>query len=908
MAYPRAPDTPTALMSLFHPRSKASHSITVAVIFSLLWTAAPGSVLSGTPPAPDKKLTFEHDIRPLLKKNCFQCHGEDKKLKGDLDLRLRKAMLKGGKDGPALKLGDHANSPIFSLTAKGDMPPDDNPPLKPEEINLIARWIDQNAPTAYPEPDQIPAPGELIITGEERAHWSFQPIRKPALPKIQSSKDANPIDLFIARKLAEKKLTPSPEASRVTLIRRATFDLTGLPPTPEEVDAFVKNQSPDAWEQVIDRLLASPAYGERWGRHWLDIAGYADSEGYNDKDLVRPDVWKYRDYVIRSFNKDKAFDQFIIEQLAGDELVGATYANAQSLANTDPEALEKLTATAFLRLAPDGTGSSPADLKKASNQNITETLKIVSSSLLGLTVGCAECHHHRFDPIPQEDFYRLRAIFAPALDSTHWRAPGSSRVTLLSKEDKIIADAIEAEAKKVSAIAVKQGEKVSRIIFERVISRLPENVRKFARETYNTPEKDRTPEQVKFITEQFTVINVPKTYGGPLQNYVDIEKDGKELKESITRYSTAAAEMRKTKPQPEYVRVTTENTANKLPLTHVFYRGDFTSPKPESVVPADFTVLQEADPGRIADNDPSLKTSGRRLAYARRLTNGHHPLTARVLVNRFWLHHFGRGIVDTPGDFGERGDPPSHPELLDWLASDFMDHGWKLKRLHKLIMTSKTYRQVSLRRPECDRIDPQNTFLWRMPVRRLEAETIRDTILAVSGNLNRTPFGEPVPVAPNSDGSFVVGGGKISADHREYKRSVYVQSRRSQQVSMLEVFDAPRMEPNCELRNSSTVTPQSLALMNSDFILKQADIFASRVFAEADPKVDHTALIRSAWRLAFGDAPSGAEMVELSGLFKRQLTLISNDKSKAKGSTPEHRALETLCQVLFQTNRFLYID
>jgi len=859
-------------------------------------------------PTSAETLTFEHHIRPILKANCFHCHGEETKLKGDLDLRLRKAIVKGGKNGPAMIPGDHKKSSLYTLTHEGEMPPEESPPLKPKEIELIARWIDQMAPTAYPEPDQIPAPGELIITGEERAHWSFQPIKKPAVPIANSQRGKNPVDQFIARKLEEKSLTPSPEASRETLIRRATFDLTGLPPTLAEIDNFLKDQSPNAWEQVIDRLLASPRYGERWGRHWLDVAGYADSEGFNDKDIVRPDAWRYRDYVIRSLNDDKPFDQFIIEQLAGDELAGATLSDALALANGNTNALEKLTATGFLRMAPDGTGSGPDDLKKAVNQNITETLKIVSSSLLGMTIGCAECHHHRFDPIPQEDFYRLRAVFAPALDANHWKAPTSSRLALLSKADKLIADAIEAEAKKGDAIQREKASEVSSIIFERVISRLPEEHREFARATYNTPEKERSPEQVKFITEQFTVVDVPKTSGGPLQNYLDIEKDGKELKERFEKFRVAALEMRKTKPQPEYIRVATENPANEPPVTQVFYRGDYSSPKPEPMLPSDFSVLAHPGAQSIQNNDPSLKSTGRRLAYARHLTSGNHPLTARVLVNRFWLHHFGRGLVNTPGDFGIRGDLPSHPELLDWLAADFMENGWQVKRLHKLLMTSDTYRQSSVRRPECDSVDAGNALLWRMPVQRLQAETIRDSILAVTGKLNPTPFGEPVPVAPNDDGSFIVGGKEISPDEREYKRSIYVQTRRSQQVSILEVFDAPQMEPNCEVRNSSTVTPQSLALMNSDFILKQASLFADRLLSEIDPESDIESRLRYAWRLACGEPPGDAELAELKQLFDEQKALFSAAKDKKEDIDPDQQALAALCQVVFQTNRFLYVD
>ncbi len=885
--------------------------------------------------APGAALHYEKDIRPLLKTHCFHCHGEERELKGGLDLRLRRLMVAGGKSGPALAPGSRDGSHLFELISTGEMPPEDSQALTPEEIALIGKWIDAGAPTARPEPEDL-GNGGLLITEEERSHWSFRPIQRPAIPIITASPAGpsgekgeskenpdtatnsaaspaaapasfNPIDAFLLAKLQEKGLGYSPRADKITLIRRAYFDLTGLPPSPEDVRDFLADESPMAWERLIDRLLASPHYGERWGRHWLDVAGYADSEGYNDKDADRPDAWAYRDYVIRALNADMPWDRFIVEQLAGDELAGATAAGAQALTK-DPAKLDLLTATGFLRMAPDGTGSSPADLEDAKNQVITETVKIVSSSLLGMTIGCAECHYHRFDPIPQEDFYRLRAVFAPVYDTEFWRKPSARRLSLISDADAKTSAEIEAEAKKVDAEYIAEMMRVVGIIFERELERVPEDKREFARTAYETDAKERTPEQVKFLTEEYPAVNVQRT---TLHLFLANYEDGDELKKDYEALLKKAQGIRAKKPQPDYVRIATEDTG-KIPVTHVFYRGDHTSPEEAAVPPGGLTVLSQLRPNTFPENDPTLPTTGRRLAYARYLTSGHHPLTARVLVNRFWLLHFGKGLVNTPGDFGAQGERPSHPELLDYLASSFMDGGWRLKPLQRLIMTSQAYQQSSRRHDRGDAIDADARLLWRMPVRRLEAETVRDAVLAVSGTLNDQPYGAPVPVSANDDGLFEVAGGKPSADLHELRRSVYVEMKRTEPVSLLEVFDAPRMEPNCERRQSSTVTTQALSMMNGDFVLEQSRHFAQRVLDESGAGAGAALLARTAWRLAYGAPPSADQEVELTLYLAEQTQLYKYSPPPAekgqKLQEPQQLALATLCQVLLGANQFLYVD
>jgi hypothetical protein len=856
--------------------------------------------------------SFETDIRPILKANCFQCHGEEKKLQGGLDLRLKKLIEKGAKSGAVLSLGDHKSSRLFEVVASGEMPPKDELHLKPEEIELIAKWINAGAPIDQPEPNGEPEPGEFIITTVERNHWAFQPIRRPAVPTLQGTdyNADNPIDAFIDRSMERQGLVPSPEARPITLLRRAHFDLTGLPPTPAEAGAFLAahaRQPEAAWSDLIDRLLASPHYGERWGRHWLDVAGYADSEGYDDKDVTRPDAWSYRDYVVRSLNQDKPWNDFIREQIAGDELVHATHANAQGLANKSEDALEKLTATGFLRMGPDGSGSKPTDPTLARNKVITETVNIVSSSLLGMTVGCAECHHHRYEPIPQQDFYRLRAIFEPVYDVGNWRAPNARRAAILSEADTQLSAKFEKEAKVYDKKYYDEMMRIVGVIFERELLKIPEAERAFARQTYETEAKKRTPEQAKFLAEKYPAVNVQR---GTLNLFIEKYKDVADLKKGYMDFQKQYVAIRAKKPKPAYIRVATEDT-KKVPVTKLFHRGDHNSPEPKPIAPGGLSVVADlCGDESFPTNNAKLPTTGRRLAFAEHLTNGRHPLTARVLVNRFWMQHFGRGLVGTPENFGVAGERPSHPELLDWLASDFMDGDWRLKRLHKLIMTSRTYRQSSARSSDAEQIDQDNRLLWRMPVRRLEAESVRDAILTVSGSLNPNLAGEPVAVAANAGGIIAVGGGKVSPNGAEFKRSLYVQVRRTQPVAMLQSFDAPQMEPNCARRVSSTVATQSLAMLNSDFVIRQSTAFADHVWDDVNHwrVPDNESLIAQAWKAAYSSAIPNEQAATLLAFFNEQEAHFNTALKSKDAAAAKKKTLATLCQVLLASNEFLYVD
>ena len=900
------------------------------------------------PSSPSSELNFEQHIRPILKANCFDCHGEGEKLKGGLDLRLRRLILQGGKSGSAIVPGDPAQSRLVQLIAEGEMPRREKK-LSPAQIEIIRSWIASGAKTARAEPGQI---GKgMTITDEERAFWSFQPIRRPAVPQMKARDQVRtPVDAFLLAALGRGQLSFSPEADKRALLRRAYFDLTGLPPTPEEAALFLADDSPGAYERLIERLLDSPHYGERWGRHWLDVAGYADSDGYTDADTPREFAYKYRDYVIRSFNEDKPFPQFIEEQLAGDEMLAGNYKNLSRAQ------IEKLAATGFLRMAADGTAQAAVVQDLARNQVIGDTLKIVSSSLLGLSVGCAQCHDHRYDPIPQADYYRLRAVFEPAFDWKSWRAPAQRLVSLYTDDDRAQAAQIEAEAGKLAAEKEKkQKDHIAEALEKHLREKFSEPLRESLRAALQTAADKRTAEQKKLLGDNPSV----NIHPGVLYQYNP--KAAEELKGLDA--TIAAVRARKTKE--DFIQCLTE-IPGQIPATFLFHRGDPKQPR-ERIAPGGLTILSPANERlEIADKDFALASTGRRWAWARWITSTNNPQTARVLVNRVWMHHFGRGLVGTPSDFGMTGERPTHPELLDWLASKFLEQGGSVKELHRIIMRSAAYRQTSSRNPpdsaagpveaassrqgrlaskqpspfaaaeprsmglsKAEQIDPDNRLYWRWPIRRLDAEAVRDAILVASGAFDARMFGPPVPVREDGVGQVVVGVDKKEGDTKvpvvvpmggeEFRRSVYIEVRRSQPLAFLNSFDAPVMEVNCERRPSSTVATQALMLMNSEFILQQAGKFAQRLRSEAGP--DRRQRIARAWEWAFSRPATEQELLESlqflaqqAGASDEEAARSSAGEGKAGGKAPapkpdsELQALTSLCQSLLSANEFLYLD
>ena len=865
------------------------------ILAGLIGTCLVTSLSAEETIVPKAEISYEKQIRPILQAACFHCHGEEAEVDGGLDLRLRRFMVQGGDSGPAVIPGKPDESYLLDRISSGEMPPSGSGhPLSSEQQDLITRWIAQSAPTLRSEPDTL-APG-MVILPEDQEWWAYQPVSRPELPEVRKSELAEqPIDRFVLHKLEESGFEFSPLADRKTLIRRACFDLWGLPPTPEMVEEFVNDEQPDAWERLLDRLLADDHFGERWARHWLDVAGYADSEGVTTNDPERKWAWQYRDYVIKSLNKNKPYNLFVQEQLAGDEMVTPPYKNMP------PDAIEKLIATGFLRMAPDGTMSKQLDDDLTKNEVVADTVEIVSSIFLGLTVECAQCHEHRYDPIPQADYYRLRAVFEPALNWKKWKTPNQRSISLYTDEDRAQAAEIEAEAKKIlDERLVKQQEFIDRN-YDKELEKLTEAEREIAVAAREIAEKDRTPVQ-KAVYKKYPSLSIT---AGSLYLY------DKPAADELKKMADAAAELRKTKPEELFVRALTE-TANDLTPTFVFNRGDHQQPKQE-VKPAGLSILNHVVESQIPENDPAIPSTGRRLAFAKQLTSGQHPLTSRVIVNRIWLHLLGRGIVITPSDFGRLGTPPSHPLLLDWLADEFVQQNWDIKQFIKMVMLSRTYQQALSTDSAYLTSDPDIALFGSARLKRVEAEVLRDMVLEISGNLNEKMYGPPVPVMSDPVGQWVIGienlsagrPGKVLEMHGEdLRRSVYVQVRRTRPLSIFEVFDNPRMEPNCELRSFSTVAPQSLMLMNGDFIMQQAQDFATLLKTEYED--DTAQKINHLWQRVYARNPDQSELADAQQfLIEQQETLTER---AGKEDDPALLAMANLCQILLSSNEFLYID
>ncbi|MEI7688053.1 MAG: DUF1549 domain-containing protein, partial [Planctomycetota bacterium] len=613
------------------------------IILTLAATAVSGA---------ESSLTFEEHVRPILRANCFECHGEAPELKGGLDVRLTRLLRSGGESGPAVMPGKPDQGTLLEKIVSQEMPPGKKK-LTAENIDVIRRWIAQGAKTSRVEPEKL-APG-FFISSEEEAFWSFQPIQNPTPPAVKDAAQVRtPIDAFVLAALEAKGLSFTPEADRRVLIRRAYFDLLGLPPSPQDVDEFVADSSPDAYEKLLDRLLASSHYGERWGRHWLDVAGYADSEGATGEDPKRTSAWRYRDYVIRAFNNDMSWEQFIQEQLAGDELTTPPFPNEKTtpvdkaamtklmadarkvgfqtsvlaVSSNDQVKIEKLVATGFLRMAPDGTASKDVVIPTEANQTIADTLQIVSTAFLGLTIHCAQCHNHKYDPISQADYFKLRAIFDPAFNWQAWRAPRVREVVVLDEKSIQLAQELETAAVTLERERLKRLNELYAEQFEKGIGTVPEADRPKVREIYFFKRGSaRKVDEAKFLQQFPAIDKIP-------------QKVGPEFGVKYAAEAREIAALRAKKPTAETIRPLTE-VPDKVPETHLFERGDYLSPK-EAVAPGTLTVLAHHGLNEIPAKNPALATTGRRLAFAQWLTHPKNPLTSRVLVNRFWLNHFGQ--------------------------------------------------------------------------------------------------------------------------------------------------------------------------------------------------------------------------------------------------------------------------
>ncbi len=999
--------------------------------------------------AEEKVPDYVKDVAPILKLRCVQCHGPAKR-EGKLSLALPAAIKRGGENGAAVVSGQPDESLFWQRIAADEMPPEQ--PLSNDDKTILRRWIEGGAPglptEVAPEPD-----------GDE--HWSFQALRDVPVPAVRDeSKIKSPVDRFIQAKLEAAGLTIGPEANRETLIRRVSFDLTGLPPSVQEIDDFLADQKPNTYERMVERYLNSDRYGERWGKYWLDAAGYADSNGYFGADTDRPLAYRYRDYVLRSINSDKPWNQFLQEQIAGDELAGYRRGG-----DVRTEMIELLEAVHFLRNSPDGTDSSdgnPDEVRADKYAVLEGTLQILGSSLFGVTVQCARCHDHKFEPFTQRDYYQLQAVIYPAFNVDQWLKPKERDITTASaaeiaawNEQVKAVDEKIAVRKSAFAEWTKNNRQRGKVLFADEFAtgqplaaawtntvpgdEAPSGTPAVQVDTTNRPAAenadgtlrilesgsagdralstkqtfDWTPETPgSWIQVTFDLVaggetapyvgyfiglrdfNDARGFSGgnilfdgaaagqasvyvdypggdsagkgkvgksgytPGRNYgvrvtnagngkFDVSQlvDGVPEENSVTlapadlpdgafgfeyccgrsfvidnvlveasvptneldseakllaekyqaerqAFEADVKALEATKPQPLGKLAPVSEPAAEPPAVRLLVRGEYKTPGEE--VPAAAPVVFSEE------RNPSLLTSGgRRQALAEWVTRPGSraaAVLARVTVNRWWQHHFGTGIVATPDNLGYSGAPPSHPELLEYLAGEFIRENWTAKPIHRLILHSAAYRQASRPNTAAQAVDPDNRLLSSYPFRRLDAESIRDAMLAVSGELDPQMYGPYVPTTRSPEGDVVVVDNHAGAN----RRSVYLQQRRTQVVGMLEAFDAPSITFNCAIRPSTTVPLQSLKLLNSQFLRAQAAAFAKRIRPNAETSDD--AALTAAFRTAWGRLPTDAELESSRSFLKTQPAEYTGQPNAAEQTWTD------FCQMLLASNAFLYLE
>jgi hypothetical protein len=730
------------------------------------------------------------------------------------------------------------------------------------------------------------------FTPAQRNFWAFRPVAKPAVPAVKDKQWVKtPIDAFILAKLEEKNLKTNPPTDRLTLLRRATIDITGLQPTPEQIQQFLNDKSPDAWEKVVDRLLASPAYGERWGRHWLDVVRYADSNGFK-ADETRPNIWRYRDYVIQSLNEDKPYDRFVKEQIAGDELYPG-----------DPDAL---VAMGFNRHWIDETNA--AALYPRRQETLDDMTTVTGVAFLGLTFGCARCHDHKFDPILQKDYYRLQAFFA----NTSF---GDGPIPLKDPEQRRKYEeqkaAYDEKTKDIRAEMAKLVEPLR-------TSKIQGGIKTFEQDVQAAILLDpsqRTPmQQMMYHTAEPRITFDEEPDARTLRQLKgDAGKRYQELKKQLAEFDSL-----KPAPLPQAQFMT--DIGPVAPPTYIL-RGGNLDVKGEEVQPGFLTIVDPAEP-KITGLPNS---TGRRRVLAAWLTDPKNPLPARVMVNRIWHYHFGRGIVATPGDFGMMGARPTHPELLDYLASKFVEDGWSMKKLHRAILLSNTYQQSSEFNEASAKADPDDKLLWRYQRRRMEAEAVRDSMLQISGLLNTKMGGPgvfpplPAGVATELSATAAAGGWRKEKDGPENdRRSVYIFVRRNLRYPMLQEFDSANTFESCDFRKNTVTAPQSLDLMNNDLMIVWAQGFAGRVLNDAG--MTPQAQVDRAFRMAYGRPASAEERKMAADFLAKQAPIMSarlaDEKSKPPlpanlpaGTDPARAAaFVDLAQMLLSSNEFLYIN
>jgi mono/diheme cytochrome c family protein len=814
-------------------------------------------------PASASPISFDTDVKPVLEQHCLSCHGETLQ-SGRFDLRSRDSALKGGARGSDLVPGDAAASRLYRRVAGLERPsmPAQAEPLPAEQIAAIKQWIDEGAAWGSTATLSSTALEHRTITPEERNYWAFTlPVKAP-LPAVAEANLTNPVDRFLDSARRARGLKAAPRADRYTLVRRAYLDLIGLPPTPAQVDAFVTDRSPDAWERLIDSLLASPHYGERYGRMWLDVARYADSAGF-EYDMHRPNAWRYRDYVIKSFNDDKPYDRFLVEQIAGDEMDGKTN--------------DSLVATGFLRMGPRVLFREK-DNPERRYDYLDEIIGTIGKGTLGLTVNCARCHHHKFDPISQKDYYAIEAALFGYVETEVPLAPPAEAEAYLAKNREI--DGQIADLKN----QIERIEKPFRdtLQLDRIKRQFPDHIVRVILKA----EAERTPGEALLAAQVLKAATVSAAQVDRVLPPADAARK-KDLAARI-------AALDKARPAPlPMAEIATDGDYRSSPLGEgddtiscpkcripVPGAGPYihTGPGRYQVPPSYFLIRGDVEshgslmkPGFIevitVGNPPTEiprpdgRTSGRRLALAQWIASPHNPLTARVIVNRLWQKHFGRGIVATLENFGKMGERPTHQDLLDWMAVEFMAKGWSLKQITRLMVTSSAYQMESAFDDVADaKADPENVYVWRFRPQRLDAEIVRDSMLAAGGNINLEVGGEPFfPFMPRDLLTGQYRGKWVNTPEgpAAWRRGVYVYRRRSLPYPMFDTFDHPDMNVTSGARHVSTVPTQALTLLNNPFVLSQADLLAARIKQEG---TDPESQVKAAYRIALARPATAQEI------------------------------------------------
>lgn len=805
---------------------------------------------------PEQIAFFQEQVRPILAEKCWKCHGVEKQ-RGSLRLDSRQGILTGGDLGPAVQLDDLASSQLLTAIRyeELEMPPDGRLPA--EQVAVLEKWVSQGMPWT---PGEVAAEAKhhAPVPKPEDPHWAYLPRKVPAAPTVSDAEwSRNPIDRWVRAGLDRETLDPNPPADRRTLIRRLYYDLMGLPPTLAEVEQFEKDESPSAYENLVDRLLASPQYGEKWGRHWLDLVRYAETNGY-ERDGIKANAWRYRDYVIRAFNQDKPYDRFVIEQLAGDELPDADH--------------DAMIATAYYRLGI--WDDEPADPDQAYYDSLDDVISTTGLVFLGTTVGCARCHDHKIDPIPQRDYYRMMAFFHNILQDS------------VQMEFKKTAFSLNTQAVIATASERADYERRRREHDEQLHA-IKEQLDRFEQQVYESlsnPEKEDARDDS--VREQLMAKRAPRVLD----------------ETEFADYSRLKREMRRLRredvpPLPETLSVRENGRTPRD--TFILVRGSAAAPgdRVDPGVPAIFAQIQP----KPASVPEGVESSGYRTAFAQWLVDPNHPLTARVIANRVWQHHFGRGLVATTSDYGRQGDPPTHPELLDYLAQSLIDHQWQLKWLHRQMVTSQTYRMSSADRSDALDRDPENKWLWRYNMRRLGAEELRDTVLTISGQLNPQMGGPSVysviPDAVLQTASRPDAAWGQSSPSDQVRRSVYVHVKRSVADPVLRGFDAADTDGSCPVRFATTVPTQALTTLNGQFFQDQARVMAARLRREMGD--DPARIVRHALELSLS-RPIGDEEVQ------RGVTLL--DAWQKEDQIPFDDAVRFFCLMVLNLNETIFVD